>query len=411
MRAQMPTRYGRSPWVDQFPKSRTPTFPAHRGPIKVDAAIVGGGLTGCVTAYAFAAAGIKVALFEADAIGCGASGASTGCITEDPGCSFVEVEKLVGLRNARHAWEAWRRAALDFAAVIRRLGLKCNLEPRSSLLVATTAEQATRLGREQKARKAAGLDAVVARGRAIAADAGLTGSLGLHGHHDATIDPYRATLGFATAASERGALIFERSPVRKVGFNRKDAEVFTPGGSFRTRRVVVATAMPTAVLFHSLARHFWFKSTYFALTERIPARIRRNLGTRTVVIRDVAVPPHVIRWVDDERLLIQGADGPRVGDRQRDKTIVQRTGQLMYELSTLYPDISGIQPAYGWEAPYALTGEGLPYFGQHRNFPHQLLAFGDASHGVTGAYLASRVLLRHYLDNAEPAADAFAFTR
>src|SRR5262245_5957583 len=103
----MPTRYGRSPWIDRFPKSRIPSYPAHRGPIKVDAAIVGGGLTGCVTAYAFAAAGIKVALFEADALGRGASGASTGWIAADPGTSFVEVENLVGLRKARHAWEAW----------------------------------------------------------------------------------------------------------------------------------------------------------------------------------------------------------------------------------------------------------------------------------------------------------------
>ena len=30
---------------------------------------------------------------------------------------------------------------------------------------------------------------------------------------------------------------------------------------------------------------------------------------------------------------------------------MQRTGQLMYELSTIYPDISGIMPAYGWDAP------------------------------------------------------------
>src|SRR5215212_4815784 len=114
----MPTRYGRSPWIDQFPKSRVPTYPAHRGPLKVDAVIVGGGLTGCATAYAFAAAGIKVALFEADRIGRGTSGSSTGWIADDPGTSFAEVEKLVGLRLARQAWEAWRRAALDFSALI-----------------------------------------------------------------------------------------------------------------------------------------------------------------------------------------------------------------------------------------------------------------------------------------------------
>src|SRR5215475_12522766 len=407
----MPTRYARSPWTDQFPKSRIPNYPAHRGPLKIDAAIVGGGLTGCVTAYAFAAAGIKVALFEAETLGRGASGASTGWISDDPGPSFGEVEKLLGLRRTRHAWEAWRRAALDFAAVIRRLELKCDFEPRGSLLAATTPEQMSRLAREQKSRREAGLDAVSIKGRVIADEAGIVNSVALRSRDGATINPYRATLGFAAAAAERGALIFERSAVRKIGFNRKDAEVFTSGGSFRTRRVVVATAMPTSTLFRSLARHFWFKSSYSALTDPIPAKIRNRLGKRSAVVRDTASPSHVVRWVDDERLLISGADGPRPGDRLREKTIVQRTGQLMYELSTIYPDISGIMPAYGWDAPYALTGEGLPYYGAHRNFPHQILVFGDSSPGVTGAYLASRILLRQYLDEAESSDEAFSFTR
>jgi glycine/D-amino acid oxidase-like deaminating enzyme len=407
----MPTRYGRSPWVDQFPKSRIPTYPPHRGPIKVDAAIVGGGLTGCVAAYAFAAAGIKVALFEADTLGRGASGASTGWIADDPGASFVEVEKLIGLRKARQAWEAWRRAALDFAAVIRRLDIKCDLENRGSLLLATTPEQAARLNREHKLRQTARLEAAAVKGRVIADEAGIASGVGRRGREGATINPYRATLGFAAAAADRGAFIFERSVVRKIGFNRKDAEVFTSAGSFRTRRVVIATAMPTATLFRSLARHFWFKNAYLALTEPVPLKIRRRLGQRVSVIRDAAEPAHLVRWVDDERLLIEGADGPRPVDRLKEKTIVQRTGQLMYELSTMYPDISGIMPAYGWDAPYALTGEGLPYFGPHRNFPHQLVAFGDSSPGVTGAYLASRILLRYFLGEVESGDEAFSFTR
>ena len=92
-------------------------------------------------------------------------------------------------------------------------------------------------------------------------------------------------------------------------------------------------------------------------------------------------------------------------------TAVQRTGQLMYELSTLYPDVSGIRPEYGWDAPYARTSDGLPYIGPHRNFPHQLFAFGDSSRGMTGAYLASRMLLRHHVDDLESADRHFGFTR
>lgn len=402
------TTYGRSPWIDGFPKSRVPAYHRFRGHLDTDVAIVGGGLTGCATAYAFAAAGIKVALFEADQIGRGSSGASAGWISDDPGASFMEVEKAMGRRAARSAWEAWRRAALDFGALIRRLGLKCDFEPRGALLVAATPEQAARLKREQKARRDAGLANPLVNARTIADEAGVAASAGSRSRDGATVDPYRAAIGLAAAAAERGARLFERSPACRIKFGRKWVEVFTGAGGVRARRVVIATGTPT-VLFKSLARHFRYRHSFLVLTERVPAKVRRQLGRGATVVRDSAAPPHVIRWVDDERLLVAGADGQRVPERLRDKTIVQRTGQLMYELSTVYPDISGILPAYGWDAPYGRTADSLPLFGPHRNFPRHLFAWGDASHSVTGAYLASRILLRHYLDQLVPADEVFGF--
>ena len=99
-----------------------------------------------------------------------------------------------------------------------------------------------------------------------------------------------------------------------------------------------------------------------------------------------------------------------VAGRLRDAALVQRTGQLMYELSTFYPEISGLQPAYGWDAPYSTTSHGLPIIGPHRNYPHHLFALGgDGSQSVTGAYLASRILLRHHQDDPQAADLAFGF--
>jgi glycine/D-amino acid oxidase-like deaminating enzyme len=108
---------------------------------------------------------------------------------------------------------------------------------------------------------------------------------------------------------------------------------------------------------------------------------------------------------------VTGADQHPTPARTRRPVLVQRTGQLMYELSTLYPDISGLQPAYGWAADYPLTENGLPCIGPHRNYPHHLFAFGDASHSVTGSYLASRVLLRHHFEEMDPGDDVFGFHR
>jgi len=404
------TKYGRSPWLDQFPKSRIPSYPKHRGPMQSDVVIVGGGLTGCATAYAFAAAGLKVTLLEADRLGRGGTGAASGWIATEPGVPFAQLERTVGLRSARKAWQAWRRAALDFAALLRRLDIRCALEEHDSVLVARSPEEALRLKREQKVRRDAGVDAPLLSARTIRGELGLDASGGLRGKDGATIDPYRACVGLAAAAVARGAQIFERSGVRRITFTRKTADVHALGGVIRTHRVIVATSMPNA-LFKGLIRHFWFKTSFLVLTEPVPAKIRHQLGSDHAVVRDLAEPAHAIRWVGGDRLLVVGADSDAVPPRQRDKVVVQRTGQLMYELSTLYPDISGIQPDYGWAADYALTAEGIPYIGSHRNYPHHLFAFGDASHSVTGAYLASRVLLRQHLEESESADEAFSFNR
>ncbi len=184
----------------------------------------------------------------------------------------------------------------------------------------------------------------------------------------------------------------------------------TTAGSIRAARVVVATGVPT-MLYKSLRRHFWFRTSYAAVTERVPSPLRRLLGRQDAVVRDLAEPSHTIRWIGGERMLVGGADSPPPPDRQRDRFAVQRTGQLMYELSTIYPDISGVQPEYGWDVLYGRTSDGLPYIGPHRNFPHHLFAFGDSSHSVTGAYLASRMLLRHHEDELEPGDRHFVFTR
>jgi glycine/D-amino acid oxidase-like deaminating enzyme len=402
------TKYGRSPWIDRFPKSRLPSYPRQRGRIDTDVAIVGGGLTGCATAYALSAAEVKVVLIEADRIGRGGTGAGAGWIGDDPGVSFADLVSALGLRPARSAWQAWHRAGLDFAAALRRLEIKCALEPRRSVTVAVSPEQVGRLKREHKARRDAGLEAPLLNARTLGTDVGLAATLGIRVRDGATIDPYRAALGLAAAAIERGAQVFERSSATRIRFTRRAVEVQTGDGAIRAARVIVATGWPTP-LFKALRRHFWFRRTYCALTAPLPGKTRQRLGLRDAVMRDTADPSHVVRWIADEQLLVMGADAEAPSDREPHKVLVQRTGQLMYELSTLYPDISGIQPEYGWSAPYARTGDGLPFIGPHRNYPHHLFAFGDASHSATGAYLASRILLRHHLGEVDKTDAAFGF--
>src|SRR5688572_29611320 len=119
----MRTRYGISPWIDTFPRSRRPDHPRLRGESSADVVIIGGGLTGCATAYTCAVAGLKPVLIEGDRLGQGSAGRGAGLLLSEPGPSFRDVTEQHGLRAARLIFGTWRRASLDAAALIRRLGI------------------------------------------------------------------------------------------------------------------------------------------------------------------------------------------------------------------------------------------------------------------------------------------------
>lgn len=396
-------------WLTRVPAAKRAGYDRYRGETSAAVVIVGGGLTGCATAYALAAAGIPAVLLEADRLGQGGTAGCSGLALQEPCASFRALSEQQGLKAARSIWQASRRATLDLAATVRRLGVRCDLDVTDCVEMAERPDDERGLNREAQARRAAGLDASWLNARASRAATGTDAVGGIKTSDHAALDPYRACLGFARAATERGALLYERSAVQRIRARRHSVEVRTAAGSIDAGTVIIATGDPTAD-FRALRRHVRPLHRYFVLTDVIPPAIRRQIAAR-IAIRDRRDPPHEIRWTKDDRLLVAGADQPRVSAASRPKTLVQRTGQLMYELSVIYPAISGIQPAYGWDAPVSLTADGVPCLGLHRNYPRHLFALGMGRNGPGFAYLASRLLLRACQDAPAKGDEFFAFSR
>jgi glycine/D-amino acid oxidase-like deaminating enzyme len=406
----MHTRYGTSPWIHQFPSSRVPSFPRYRGEGTADVVVIGAGLTGCATAHACAAAGLTTVLLERDRVGHGRTGRSAGFMAPDPGPPFREIAGLHGLKAARRVFEMWRRGALEGAALLRRLNVHCHLDPREELVVVGRNDDERTLRREYDARSDAGLDVAWLNRKQVQARMRLDTAGGLKFRDGFSLDPYRACLGLVAEAARRGVACFERSRVSKVRFTRRFADVIVEGGKIRTRKVVVATGTATAE-FKSLQRHLDRRETYLVLTATLPAAMRRQLGDPAVTLHDSLVPPHHLGRTRDDRLLIAGADQKETAARIRKAVLVQRTGQLMYEVLMKYPAISGLQPEYGWEATYGSTADGLMYIGPHRNFPHHLFAIGGGAVSVTGAFVAARMLARAAQDAAEKGDEVFGWNR
>ena len=108
------TKYGVAPWLGPAKRGK-PTYPVLAGTVDVQAAIIGGGLAGAATAYACAAAGVRVAILEAGRIGHGPSGRSAGLILQSPAQAFADMKRAHGRRAARpfHIGECLRERLHD----------------------------------------------------------------------------------------------------------------------------------------------------------------------------------------------------------------------------------------------------------------------------------------------------------
>ena len=81
----------------------------------------------------------------------------------------------------------------------------------------------------------------------------------------------------------------------------------------------------------------------------------------------------------------------------------------MYELSVLFPAISGLLPSHGWTVPTYRSADGLVIAGPHRSFPRHLFAVGLGADGLQGAFLAARTQPRHFVGAPAKGDELFGF--
>jgi gamma-glutamylputrescine oxidase len=404
------TRSDVSPWLARARRGALPAWPRLRGAASADVAVVGGGLTGCLAACLLARGGASVALLEEGRIAQGEAARSAGRLTPGPGARFSDLRERHGLRVACHLLESSRRAVLEFASLLRRLRVRCDLEISDVVEVAVTEGQAGALDREYGALRDAGFEVSWLPASRVRQGLGLDAAGAMRMPGGATVDPLRTCLGLARHAERAGASLFEQTGATRVRAHRTGVEVTTERGILHAGKVVVASDMPGAG-FGSLLRHVRAVDRYAVGLPPFGAAARRAFGGLRVVTRDGADPAHEWHWTKDGRLFFTGGDQPPVHTKQRDAARVQRGAQLMYELSLLHPDVSGLLPEFCWATRLVCSGDGVLLAGTHRHFPNHVFAIAPGNGGLTASALAARVAVRLVLGAPEKGDELFGFGR
>lgn len=208
--------------------------PQLTGDMETETAIIGGGLTGVLLAYRLRERGIACCVLEADAVGSGTTGGSTGKVTAQHGLLYAKLFSEFGRTKAKEYAQSNAAAVEEYAYLVEKEGIACDFTRCSAYVYSRDGMAALR--DEAEAARRLGLNAVLSEVTKLPFP--VDGALCFP--DQARFDPLAFARGLAKRAEKMGATIFEQTRVTGV----EDMRVLTAEGTMQAKHVVFACHYP-----------------------------------------------------------------------------------------------------------------------------------------------------------------------
>jgi glycine/D-amino acid oxidase-like deaminating enzyme/nitrite reductase/ring-hydroxylating ferredoxin subunit len=383
----------RSVWLATAEQPSHPPLDRH---VEVDVVVVGGGITGLTTALFAQREGARVAVVEADRIGGGTTGHTTGKVTSQHSSTYHGLIEKHGEHRARLYAEANEAAIGMVAALAEETGADCQFERVPSFLYAESTEQIDDIVTEHAAAARLGLPASLAP----QVDAPFPALLGLRFDDQAHFHPTRYTTALARAVVDGGGHVFEGSRVTSVEEASDHAVVHAADGQVRADHVVLATLLPFVDLggFFAKSRPKRAYGIAARLTDEMPPGMHINAGSPTRSTRP---------WLHDgdRRGIIVVGESHETG--HSDPTPDNWAELERWTLE--HYDVESFE--YHWSAQDYTTADQIPYVGRSPRMSRTFVATGFKKWGLTNGTAAARMLVDLIGGRDNPWLEAFDATR
>lgn len=357
-----------------------PRFPSLDGDIKAEAAVIGGGMTGLLTAWALQEKGIGAVVLEAGRIAGGQTGKTTAKITAQHGALYHRLSDLYGPGFARLYGQANQEAIGQYAGICQALEIDCDFAFTDAYVY--SAAKPDVLVAEEQAAQAAGLPAEFVRELPLP----LACAGAIRFQEQAQFHPLKFLNGLAPHLR-----IYEHTPALAV----HGQTVETPRGVVQADHIIFACHFPIID----------FPGFYFARMHQVRSYV--------LALENAPRYPGMYISLDQDGLsfrscgpyLLLGGKGHRTGQNAQGG---QYTA-LEIAAKKLFP---GCRIAAEWSAQDCVTPDGVPYIGRYAaGKPNWFAATGFNKWGMTSAMVSARLLTSLISTGDSPYADIFSKRR
>ncbi len=360
---------------------KTKRYPKLEKDVRVDAAVIGGGMAGVLTAYRLSQEGRSVTLLESGELGSGATSYTTAFITQVIDSDLREISSIFGEREAKLVWQSGQRAIEEFEKIVEREALECEFMRCSNYVFASSRRQEEALEEESEAYREWKIPA-----KLHAADKKLGfkhyGAMEVSGQ--AKFHPLKFLYGLAERLQERGVQIFENTAVKEIAGDGPFT-LETSQGTVTAKNVIIATYKPLTNKKTHLKKAM-YRSYIFE------AEIKKGRFPEALY-EDMANPYHYFRIDADtpegaghDRMIVGGEDHKDIFGNTLDKQSFAGLEKFLKKI--MAGEKYRIKKR--WKGSVLEPSDGLPLIGEIA--PGLYVATGFSGNGMTYSMISSLLL-------------------
>lgn len=381
-------------------------YPKLERDTRTDVIVIGGGISGALTAWHLVMKGIDCIVVDARTVGLGSTCASTSLLQYELDTPLHRLADRIGEKKATRAYLLCREAIDKLTRLGTRIGFP-GIEKRQSLYFAATKKDSLWLEKEYAARKNAGFSVSFLAGKEMLRKAGFEAPAAILSEDGAQTNAYLFTHYLLEHALKKGLRVYDRSPIVSIRHQRRVVTLRTANGNtIKARTVVYATGYETVNYIDQPIVQL--HSTYAVASE--PLSDPRPFWKNDRLLWNTADPYLYMSTTDDNRIIIGGRDESFYSPSKRDKLIISKTKKLSADFRKLFPGISFI-PEFSWTGTFGSTRDSLPYIGPYSKKPNSFFALGFGGNGIVFSQIAAEITAGYLTGKKPKDAALFSFER
>lgn len=369
-----------------------------------EAIIVGGGMSGALTAWALMNKGLKVAILDKRQVATGSTSANTGLLQYSNDIMLHELIEQIGEKNAVDFYRLCLEAMEDLREIADRLPENVDFISRSSIYYASDSTEEERLLKEYRTLRKYGFPCEYWDKHTLLSKTGIdrTGAIITHG--DAEVNPFAFAHGIFKVVQKMGAHIFEFTEVLDVHEQNGKLHIQTSEGDFQANNVIFTTGYETLPVGKRIGADI--NRSYVIVTNPLDSPPWYN----NALIWETKRPYLYMRTTADGRIIIGGLDENTGYMPPNEERIMERGVELNEQLKHLFPELT-VSIDYSYCATFGESLDNLPFIGEHPKKRGHYYLLGYGGNGTVYSMIGATILADSLTGKKNPYAHIVALDR